>query len=264
MTKKRNGSAAVVPLTSTASPDGTSQRARAYQGFTQQILSGGIRSGQFISQRELMTLLDMPLGAVREMIPRLEAGGLIKTVPQRGLQIAHVDLKLIRNAFQVRSMIEHEAIRHFVRTASTEELEQIETAHQDVLRRASAASVDSQLLDDAQAIDWGLHDRMVDALGNEIVSEIYRVNSLRIRLIKLENSVITPVRLIPAMQEHLRFIAALRQRDAAQATELLEAHIRSARDRVMTAPLELVSPDSATAPAAKSRSRTASTRRKTN
>ena len=34
-----------------------------------------------------------------------------------------------------------------------------------------------QLLDDAQALDWGLHDRMVDALGNEIVSEIYRVNT---------------------------------------------------------------------------------------
>lgn len=263
MIQKKKTSAVAVSLSSAAAPDGTSQRARAYQGFTQQILSGGIRSGQFISQRELMMLLDMPLGAVREMIPRLEAGGLIKTVPQRGLQIAHVDLKLIRNAFQVRSMIEHEAIRHFVHTASTAELDQIAAAHDDVLRRASAASVDGQLLDDAQAIDWGLHDRMVDALGNEIVSEIYRVNSLRIRLIKLENSVITPARLIPAMQEHLRFIAALRQRDAAMATELLEAHIRSARDRVMNAPLELVQVGIAPDSPLKPRSRTNPTRRKT-
>ena len=263
MTNKRKASAVVVPLASVAAPEGSSQRARAYQGFTQQILSGSIRSGQFISQRELMTLLDMPLGAVREMIPRLEAGGLIKTVPQRGLQIAHVDLKLIRNAFQVRSMIEHEAIRHFVHIASAEELEQIETTHHNVLRRAGAASVDSQLLDDAQAIDWGLHDRMVDALGNEIVSEIYRVNSLRVRLIKLENSVITPARLIPAMEEHLRFIAALRQRDAAKASELLEAHIRSARDRVMTAPLELVNPEIAAPPAQRPRSKAIPTRRKT-
>ena len=217
---------------------GISQRARAYQGFTQQILSGGIRSGQFISQRELMTLLDMPLGAVREMIPRLEAGGLIKTVPQRGLQIAHVDLKLIRNAFQVRSMIEREAISHFVHSAGDQELAQIASSHEDILQRASATPSDNQLLDDAQAIDWGLHDRMVDALGNEIVSELYRVNSLRIRLIKLDSSVITPARLIPAMHEHLRFIAALRQRDAGAAIELLEAHIRSARDRVLAAPLE--------------------------
>lgn len=225
-------------VVSMAPREGGSQRARAYQGFTQQILSGGIRSGQFVSQRELMTLLDMPLGAVREMIPRLEAGGLIRTVPQRGLQIAHVDLKLIRNAFQVRSMIEHEAIRHFVHSASDDELAQIEASHRDIRQRASTTPTDPQLLDDAQALDWGLHDRMVDALGNEIISELYRVNSLRIRLIKLDSSVITPARLIPAMQEHLDFIAALRQRDAGAATDLLEMHIRSARDRVLAAPLD--------------------------
>jgi len=218
-------------------PDAVSQRVRAYQGFTQQILSGAILPGQFISQRELMTLLDMPLGAVREMIPRLEAGGLIKTVPQRGLQIAHVDLKLIRNAFQVRSMIEREAVLAFVQSASDAELAAIEAAHQQILARANKASTtDAQLLDDAQALDWGLHDRMVDALGNEIVSDLYRVNSLRVRLIKLEQSVITPARLIPAMQEHLSFIAALRERNAAQAATLLDAHINSARSRVMNVP----------------------------
>jgi hypothetical protein len=93
--------------------------------------------------------------------------------------------------------------------ASDEELNAIEASHRDVLKRAQATKTDARLLDDAQAIDWGLHDRMVDALGNEIISDIYRVNSLRVRLIKLEHSVITPARLIPAMQEHLNFIAAL-------------------------------------------------------
>jgi DNA-binding GntR family transcriptional regulator len=224
----------------TVSQEPTSQRARAYQGFTQQILSGSIRPGQFISQRALMTLLDMPLGAVREMIPRLEAGGLVKTVPQRGLQIAHVDLKLVRNAFQVRSLIEREAVRHFTTSVSDAELAAITASHQDILQRASADQPDATLLDDAQAVDWGLHDRMVDALGNEIISEIYRVNSLRVRLIKLEQSVITRARLIPAMQEHLRFIAALQQRDAAAAEQLLEAHLDSARHRVLTVDLPVL------------------------
>ncbi len=225
-----------------------SQRARAYQGFTQQILSGGIRAGQFVSQRELMTLLDMPLGAVRELVPRLEAAGLIKTVPQRGLQIAHVDLKLIRNAFQLRGMIEQEAVLHFVRTASQEELNAIEASHRDILRRASASRTDSRLLDDAQALDWGLHDRMVDALDNEIVSEIYRVNTLRVRLIKLEHSVITPARLLPAMQEHLLFVGALRRRDTQAAARLLMDHIHSARDRVLAIPLAQVRAERITVP----------------
>ncbi|MBU3738413.1 MAG: GntR family transcriptional regulator [Rhodoferax sp.] len=220
--------------------DGVSQRVRAYEGFTRQLLKGSIRGGQFVSQRELMLLLGMPLGAVREMIPRLEAAGLVQTVPQRGLQIAPVDLRLIRNAFQVRSMIEREAVLGFVRSASDAELAAIEASHLDILGRAHGQEDDAALLDDAQAVDWGLHDRMVDALGNDIISELYRVNTLRVRLIKLEHSVITPARLIPAMQEHLRFIAALRMRDAAAAVALLQDHIDSARNRVMNAPLEQI------------------------
>ena len=220
----------------------SSQRARAYRGFTQQVFCGGIRAGQFVSQRALMALLDMPLGAVREMIPRLEAAGLIRTVPQRGLQVAPVNEKLIHNAFQMRSMIEREAVRHFVQTASDATLAAIENSHLEVLQRAQApdAQRDADLLADAQVVDWGLHDRMVDALGNDIISEQYRVNSLRVRLIKLEHSVITPERLAPAMQEHLQFIAALRQRNADRAAQLLDAHIGSARDRVLHASLAQV------------------------
>ncbi len=258
----------VANRTLAAVPSGaSSQRARAYQGFTQQILSGSIRPGQFVSQRELMTLLDMPLGAVREMIPRLEAGGLVKTVPQRGLQIAHVDLKLIRNAFQLRAMIEREAVRLFVHSVSAAELDEIEAAHQDILRRARSAGVDrpdADLLDDAQSVDWGLHDRMVDAMGNEILSEIYRVNSLRVRLITLEQSVITPARLIPAMEEHLRFISALQRRDEAAAIAGLEQHMDSARNRVLTTTPDMVRAEwNPPAPAAATHPTTKRTTRRT-
>lgn len=211
-----------------------SQRARAYQGFTQQIVAGGIQPGQFVSQRELMALLCMPLGAVREMIPRLEAAGLVKTVPQRGLQIAHVDLKLVRNAFQLRALIEREAARNFVAVAGDAELAATAAAHERIWHRANAAgNADAALLEDAQAVDGGLHERMVDALGNEILSEIYRVNSLRIRLIRLDQATITPAQIGAAMHEHLQFIAALQRRDADAACHLLEAHLANVRARAL-------------------------------
>ena len=47
---------------------GKSLRLVAYENFTQQILNANIRPGQFVSQRELMVLTDMPLGAIREMV----------------------------------------------------------------------------------------------------------------------------------------------------------------------------------------------------
>lgn len=219
--------------------NGGSLRTKAYENFCQQIMLANIVAGQFISQRELMNLLDMPLGAVREMIPRLEAEGLIRTVPQRGLQIAHVDLKLINNAFGLRLVLERAAAAHFAQHVSDEELVDIEAAHRDIITRTQSGPVDTNLLDDAQKVDWGLHDRMIDSMGNDLISEIYRVNSLRLRLIRLEGTMISPDRLIPAMGEHLDVIDAFKRRDGNGAVEMISKHIESAHRRLLNFPQKL-------------------------
>ena len=208
-------------------------RAQAYENFQQQIAQANIRPGQFISQRELMQLLGMPLGAVRELIPRLEAEGLLRTVPQRGLQIAHVDLKLINNAFQLRAVLEREAALRFCATASDADLAAIDAAHRRIVQRAKKGPIDAPLLADAQTVDWGLHDLMIDALGNALIAETYRVNSLRVRLIRLERAMLSEDALLPAMEEHLWFIEALRCRDALQVDVRLTHHIESAHRRVL-------------------------------
>jgi DNA-binding GntR family transcriptional regulator len=223
-------------MSTAAHPAPISLRAQAYESFQQQIVEANIRPGQFVSQRELMQLLGMPLGAVRELIPRLEAEGLVKTVPQRGLQVAHVDLKLINNAFQLRGLLEREAASRFVTTVSDTDLAAIEQAHLSIVRRARKKAIDDALLEDATTVDWGLHDLMIDTLGNELISEVYRINSLRVRLIKLEASSLSPEVLIPAMEEHLWFIDALKRRDAQAVVDRLGHHIESAHRRVLGLP----------------------------
>jgi len=207
-------------------------RWQAYERFQQQLIASRIRPGQFVSQRELAALTGLPLGAIREVIPRLEAEGLLLTVPQRGLQIANVDVKLVRNAFQLRLALEKEATAQFAVSATDAQLDALEAAHRDIVRRAERSMTPS-LLDAAQAVDWGLHDMMIDALGNEIISSIYRVNSLRIRLIRLDRVTLTVDSLQPAMSEHLALLAALRTRDPQRAVAAIEAHLTSARNRAL-------------------------------
>jgi len=207
-------------------------RWQAYERFQQQLIASRIRPGQFVSQRELAALIGLPLGAIREVIPRLEAEGLLQTAPQRGLQIATVDVKLVRNAFQLRAIIEREAAAQFALTAPDVELDAIEAAHRGVVAEARRG-VTPVLLEKAQAIDWGLHDRMVDALQNEIISGIYRVNSLRIRLIRLDRVMLDEQVLGPAMDEHLAVIAALRTRDPQHAIAAIDAHLTHARSRAL-------------------------------
>lgn len=209
------------------------QRSLAYQGFRQQIIDARIRPGQFVSQRELMELLGMSLAAVREMVPRLEAAGLIRAVPKRGLQVAPVDMKLIRNAWQVRAMVEREATLHFARTAIPTVINEQIAAHEAILARALAPQADASLEKDAQAVDWGLHDMMVDAIGNEILSEIYRVNSLHVRLIRFDAEALRPMQVLPAMREHLAILQSLADGRADEALDRMMAHIESSKRRVI-------------------------------
>ena len=170
----------------------------------------------------------MPLGAIRELIPRLEAEGLIKTVPQRGLQIAHIDLNLIREAFQFRLFIERESVALFCRTASDEELRALRREHEETLRRAMEDGETPELEAQAQAIDWNLHDTIVSSLDNAIIWRAYQTNTIKMRLINQERFRITG-RVIPVMQEHLAVLAAIETRDPQTAMDAITTHIENAR-----------------------------------
>lgn len=207
-------------------------RDQAYQRFTRGLLAREIRAGQFVSQRELCEITGMSLGAIREMIPRLEADGLIRTVPQRGMQVAQVDVNLIRNAFQFRLILEREAAAAFAQNAPEAEFERLQDAHLAV-RAAAAKVVTPALIARAQATDDGMHATIVDALGNEIVSNYYRVNSLKIRLIRQAQTRIDAALVVPVMDEHLAVIAVLRTRDPVRAAAAMAAHIERARNRAL-------------------------------
>lgn len=207
-------------------------REQAYESFTARLLAREIRPGQFISQRELVEITGLPLGAIRELIPRLEADGLIKTVPQRGMQIAHVDMSLVRNAFQFRLFLEREAASLFAVSASDALLAELRAAHEAVLRKARRG-VCAELMAEAQAVDHALHETVIDHLGNEIVSNAWRVNAIKIRLIRQEQTRLEPDLVVPVIREHLGIIDAFDARDAGRAADAIAAHIASARNRAL-------------------------------
>ncbi len=207
-------------------------RDQAYTSFTERLLARAIQPGQFVTQRELVTITGMPLGAIRELIPRLEAEGLVTTVPQRGMRIASVDLNLIRDAFQFRLFLEREAAAYFVQHVTDAELGRLRAAHEKVLEEAGRR-VTPKLVARAQATDWDLHDTIVDFLDNEIISSAYRVNSIKIRLIRQEQTRIDQFLVVPVMQEHLGVIEAFETRDPIRAADAIGAHIANARNRAM-------------------------------
>ena len=212
--------------------DSTKLRDRAYSSFTERLLAREIKPGQFVSQRELVDITGMPLGAIRELIPRLEAEGLITTVPQRGLQIAHVDLNLIRNAFQFRLFIEREATALFARNASDEAIASLKAAHLSIITRAEGGEKEA-LISDAEATDRMLHETIIEHLENDIISKTYWVNWIKIKIIRQNETRLYLDLVIPVMQDHLKVIEALERREPEAAAQAMTEHILQARNRAI-------------------------------
>ncbi|WP_404927764.1 GntR family transcriptional regulator [Mesorhizobium sp. ORM16] len=208
--------------------DQTNLREQAYASFTRHLLARDLKPGQFVSQRELVAFTGLPLGAIREIVPRLEAEGLLTTIPQRGMQIAHIDISLIREAFQFRLFMEREAVALFTVSASDDELARLRREHEDMLAQALAQIPTPEMEARAQTIDWAMHDTFIDALGNEIIAKAYLVNSVKIRLIHQERFRIDG-RVVPVMREHLSVIEALESRNPQKAVEAISQHIDNAR-----------------------------------
>jgi len=141
---------------------------------------------------------------------------------------------LCRDAFQFRLILEREAALHYARTASDSAIEDWRIKHQAILDAVNLGPVDEQLIDAAQALDDGFHDALIDALGNAIISHAYRVNSIKIRLIRHAKTRLHTLLVEPVMREHLELIAALSSRNEDEVARTFTQHINNARNRALT------------------------------
>jgi DNA-binding GntR family transcriptional regulator len=218
----------------TAGVDNPLNRQTAYQRFQRLLLAGQIQPGQNLSQRDLVSKLGISLGALRELLPRLEAENLLAVLPQRGIQITTVDLRMIRESYQMRLAYEREATIYALEHVGDEALQQQRALHASILERASSSGISGALLDEAQKIDSDFHDFLIGATGNEILIQAYSINAIRVRMIQLDRIRLNPVVLAPALADHLDIIDALLQRDRGRAVMAMETHIHNARLRAVT------------------------------
>jgi DNA-binding GntR family transcriptional regulator len=204
----------------------------AYDRFRQALFDGRLRPGQFVSQRELVPLLGLSVGALRELLPRLQAEGLLRVMPQRGIQITQIDLPMIRDAFQLRLAIEREAVLAAVRAMPDAEIEAQLRLHRDAIAAAETAA-SPLVFEHAQAVDDGFHQLLVRSTGNDLMIQAHAVNAIRIRLIRLDRISLNREVLPSALGDHLAIIEALARRDAPEAAAALERHILHARERAL-------------------------------
>lgn len=207
--------------------ESASLRERVASSLRDAILTGKLKPGQKLVERELCASLDISRTLLREVLPQLQGEGLIKSVAHRGPYVAFVDAEEVRDIYQVRRVLETLAVREFVRNASEQQISDLR-AQLSALKRPEARG-DLRGLLRAKA---GFYGVLLEGCGNRVVEQTLKQLNNRMVLYK-RISLSVAGRLPGAIAELEALVDAIERRDVDKAAELSELHILNSEKNVL-------------------------------
>ncbi|WP_316861015.1 GntR family transcriptional regulator [uncultured Cohaesibacter sp.] len=210
----------------------------AYDNIVKLLNDGALRPGQLISQRELVELTGSTLGSVREAISRLEAEGLIQSLPKRGLMVPSLDIAFVRDAYQLRRILEVSAMEQAIKNIPKETIEGWIDYHLQ-FRDQISSKTPQELLDFMQQLDWDIHSAFIQAMGNKLIENVYRVTSTKIHMVVQSRLKVTISNAERIVGEHLAMLNPMNDGNAEEAKAALERHIDNSLTLALGGQLEL-------------------------
>ncbi|MDQ1197458.1 GntR family transcriptional regulator [Agrobacterium sp. SORGH_AS 787] len=190
----------------------------AYVHLQQALRQGRYKAGDRLIPEEIAADIGMSRMPVREAFRRLAADGLVTLRPNRGCIVAGLTLEEIREAFEIRSVLEGLAVRLATPRMTTETFEELERLLERMERAGQSGSGDWVLRhQEFHALIYGLSGRpklirQINAL--HVMIEPY----MRIWFDYVEKP-------LSARQEHERLIDVLKSGNTRDAEAVMQDHI---------------------------------------
>jgi DNA-binding GntR family transcriptional regulator len=187
------------------------------QDLQRRIFAGEFAPGAPLREAELTARYGAGRHTVRAALRELIARGLVKHDPHRSARVRELTADDIRDLYAVRRVVELEALRRLVDDDAP--LVALEEA---VARREAVEpeSGDGYTVDELDA-DLDFHRALVHSVGSERLSRTFETLANELRLAFLAFIADPGDR-----GDHRPILDAVRARDLARATELLDRHIR--------------------------------------
>ncbi len=212
------------------------QNHEGYRRFREALQKGTLQAGMVVTQNELCDLLGLSLSPLRETLVLLEEFGLVEIKPRTGIRIVYPEVAFIRENFQFRIMIETTALRMFGDTVTEEWLANMRGRHEDYRRELQESASFEEALGHVVALDRKLHRDIVELMENRAILETHsRLQENLSMARRVHQKSIYRSQLLDSIDEHMRVIASLEQRDVVGAISNLEAHFRASTHRTFAA-----------------------------
>ncbi|WP_020661280.1 GntR family transcriptional regulator [Amycolatopsis benzoatilytica] len=193
------------------------------------ILTRELVPGQQLVEAELAARLGVSKTPVREALKVLSNTGLVTFSPYKGASVCVVDASLARSVYDVRMVLEPEALRRAVRSADRTLFDEAAL----VLKDASGALADADHTA-LSLLNRRFHRALYAGCGNPLMVSMLDDLRDRAALITVVGWDANPS-WRKEWAEHKAVLAAARKGDADGAAELLRTHIAAFLDHVLEA-----------------------------
>lgn len=206
----------------------------AYARFMDALFDRRLTPGATLSQGDLMRILDVPVAPLRDALRVLQTEGLLTIHARSGIELAKPDFSMIRNTYQLRTILERAAIRNFAEIAPMGLLEELVARQEAVISAVGGREIEAADAHCVEQIDFGFHMQVVTCLQNPLIQTTYRQAHSFDRLIRLDRAFrLSAPLVIRTMTEHLAILGACLKRDGDAAESALEDHFARAMQRAM-------------------------------
>ena len=200
------------------------------QALLADVVQGRLRAGEHLVTQELAARFGVSHTPIREALIALAGIGIIDLFPNRGAIVRRVTANEVREAVQVRRILECAATRLACGRIALAELHALAAELKGL--QAAGARRGNGFIKRARALDSRLHDLICDSCGNSLLAEeLCRLKVLfrafRDVAWQREEAQSDLHRLAEEAREHLAIVEALMQGDAKAAARAMARHIRS-------------------------------------
>ncbi|MCX4144591.1 GntR family transcriptional regulator [Paraburkholderia madseniana] len=190
----------------------------------QRILSGDLAPGEALRQEALAEELGVSRVPIREAITRLTAEGLLTNVPHKGAYVSELSIDEVRETFDIRLRLEPWIFSEAIPRISEAEMGKAERLVKEMDKADSG--VWGQL-------NWRLHETLYLPAQRDITLQMLRVLHDRCDRYFRFQAVQVPIR-EQSHDEHMGLVQACRKRDAKLGAKLLEQHVKTAAQQIMS------------------------------
>ena len=200
---------------------------RAYDQIREQIITLQLPPGTAIKVERMAENLDLPVGPVEEALKLLAHDHLVVITPQHeyGIYVANVHMGELDALSETRLHLETTCARLAAERATSDDLVVLETLRAE--QATTPAGDQRRLLE----VDHRFHQAIAGAARNKYLADILdHLFGLSLRLWYLALPQLDF--LLPAVEEHIALLAAIREHDGDRAAEIMHEHVEKFYERV--------------------------------